>query len=162
MSKSKAQKIQVKRIPQALVFNPKVEQVVRAIYFGYDGTDNVSVVSSVKGTAIDYFKPTEAVNIGIADAQGYRFRPESNSALITLGYHPTAVLLWLTQMRLDGHGVVAASADSLVAVHAAVVQLARDMVFNYEKVEMIKGKPRVVGKPVLTNYLQHGKPAKFA
>ena len=162
MLKSKAQNIQVKRIPQALVFNPKVEQIVRAIYFGYDGTDSVSVVSPVKGTAIDYFKPTEAVNIGIADAQGYRFRPESNSALITLGYHPTAVLLWLTQMRLDGHGVVAASADSLVAVHAAVVQCARDMTFNYEKVEIIKGKPRVVGKPVLTNYLVHGKPEKFA
>ena len=58
--------------------------------------------------------------------------------------------------------VVCIKDNKLVAIHAAVVQCARDLVFNYEKVQMIKGKPRVVGKPILENYLRVGKPKNFA
>lgn len=155
-------KIKVKSVPQQMVFNPKVEQVVRSIYFGYEQGKQPLAVSSVKGTAIAYFEPTDYVVIGIADAKGYRFEPKSNSALITLGYNPTAVLLWLTQMRFNGEPVVKVQDDTLVAVHGAVVNCARDIVFNYEKVQMIKGKPRVVGKPILENYRRVGKPKNFA
>lgn len=155
-------KIQVKPIKQNVVINHKVEQVVRAIYLGYVDQPDVLVSSPVKGALITLYAPEDYMGVGIADAKGYRFTAASNSALITLGYHPAAVLLYLTQMRLNGEPVVLESHGDLVAVHAAVVQCARDLVFNYEKVEMIKGKPRVVGKPVLANYVQHGKPALFA
>jgi hypothetical protein len=170
MSKAKQNKqgkIEVVRLPQALVFNPKVEQVVRSIYFGYDYQDgNPLKVSSMSGTALAFFEPDAYVDVGIADAQGYRFMPESNSALISLGYHPTAVLLWLSRMTLNGEPVLKVQDDRLVATHAAVCQCARDVVFNYEQLELIKGKPRVVARPILDTYrayvLANGKPEKFA
>ena len=155
-------KIQVKPIKQNVVINHKVEQIVRAIYLGYVDHKDVLVSSPVKGALITLYEPEEYIDVGIADAKGYRFTAASNSALITLGYHPTAVLLYLTQMRLNGEPVVLESHGDLVAVHAAVVQCARDLVFNYEKVQVIKGKPRVVGKPILENYLRVGKPKNFA
>ena len=155
-------KIQVKPIKQNVVINHKVEQIVRAIYLGFVDRKDVLVSSPVKGALITLYEPEEYMDVGIADAKGYRFTAASNSALITLGYHPTAVLLYLTQMRLNGDPVVLESHGSLAAIHAAVVQCARDLVFNYEKVQMIKGKPRVVGKPILENYLRVGKPKNFA
>lgn len=155
-------KIQVTRIAQNVVINHKAEQIVRAIYLGYVDHKDVLVSSPVKGALITLYEPEEYMDVGIADAKGYRFLAASNSALITLGYHPTAVLLYLTQMRLNGEPVVLESHGDLVAVHAAVVQCARDLVFNYEKVQMIKGKPRIVGKPILENYLRVGKPKNFA
>ena len=155
-------KIQVKPIKQNVVINHKVEQIVRAIYIGYDDLPDVMVSSPVRGSIITLYEPESYMDVGIADAKGYRFTAASNSALITLGYHPTAVLLYLTQMRLNGEPVVLESHGDLVAIHAAVVQCARDLVFNYEKVQMIKGKPRVVGKPILENYLRVGKPKNFA
>lgn len=156
-------KIQVKPIKQNVVINHKVEQVVRAMYFGYDGyTTGTLVTSPVRGSIISLYEPDDVVVVGIADAKGYRFSAASNSALITLGYHPTAVLLMLTQMRYEGEPVVSIQGDTLVCIHAAVVQCARDVVFNYEKVKMIKGKPRVVGKPILEYYLCVGKPKNFA
>lgn len=167
MSK-RTHKPQVKRLEQHLVFNPKQEQVLRAIYLGfYDGcVKDVLAASPTRGTALANLDPDTYHVIGIADARGYRFKPESNSALITLGYNPSAVLLWLTMMRLDGQPVVKVQDGDLVALHAAVAQCARDVVFNYEKLAMVKGKPRVVAKPILDAYrayvLEHGKPAKFA
>ena len=156
-------KIQVKPIKQNVVINHKTEQVVRAMYFGYDGyTTGTLVTSPVRGSIISLYEPDDVVVVGTADAKGYRFTAASNSALITLGYHPTAVLLLLTQMRYEGEPVVGIQGDELVCTHAAVVQCARDVVFNYEKVQMIKGKPRVVGKPILENYLRVGKPKNFA
>lgn len=155
-------KIQVKPIKQNVVINHKVEQVVRAMYFGYDGGVGTLVSSPVRGSIISLYEPDDVVVVGTADAKGYRFTASSNSALITLGYHPTAVLLLLTQMRYEGEPVVSIQGDTLVAIHAAVVQCARDVVFNYEKVQMIKSKPRVVGKPILENYLRVGKPKNFA
>ena len=155
-------KIQVKSIKQNVVINHKVEQIVRAIYLGYVDRKDVLVSSPVMGSLITLYEPEDYVDVGIADDKGYRFTAASNSALITLGYHPTAVLLYLTQMRLNGEPVVLESHGDLVAVHAAVVQCARDMVFNYEKVQMVRGKPRVVGKPILENYLRVGKPKNFA
>ena len=155
-------KIQVKPIKQNVVINHKLEQIVRAIYLGYVDRKDVLVSSPVMGSLITLYEPESYVDVGIADVKGYRFTAASNSALITLGYHPTAVLLYLTQMRLNGEPVVLESHGDLVAVHAAVVQCARDLVFNYEKVQMIKGKPRVVGKPILENYLRVGKPKNFA
>lgn len=155
-------KIQVKPIKQNVVINHKVEQIVRAIYLGYVDHKDVLVSSPVKGALITLYEPEEYMDVGIADAKGYRFTAASNSALITLGYHPTAVLMYLSQMRLNGEPVVCVKDNKLVAIHAAVVQCARDLVFNYEKVQMIKGKPRVVGKPILENYLRVGKPKNFA
>ena len=155
-------KIQVKPIKQNVVINHKVEQIVRAIYIGYDDLPDVMVSSPVRGSIITLYEPEAYMDVGIADAKGYRFTAASNSALISLGYHPTAVLLYLTQMRLNGEPVVLESHGDLVAIHAAVVQCARDLVFNYEKVQMIKGKPRVVGKPILENYRRVGKPKNFA
>lgn len=160
-------KVAVKRLEQGLIFNPKVEQVVRSIYFGYDYQDgNPLKVGSMSGTALAFFEPDEYVDVGIADAQGYRFMPESNSALISLGYHPTAVLLWLSRMTLNGEPVLKAQGDRLIAIHAAVCQCARDVVMNYEQLELIKGKPRVVARPILDTYrayvLANGKPPLFA
>ena len=155
-------KIQVKSIKQNVVINHKVEQIVRAIYLGYVDQKDVLVSSPVKGALITLYNPEDYMDVGTADVNGYRFSAASNSALITLGYHPTAVLLYLTQMRLNGEPVVIESHGDLVAIHAAVVQCARDLVFNYEKVQVIKGKPRVVGKPILENYLRVGKPKNFA
>lgn len=158
-------KIQVKPIKQNVVINHKTEQVVRAMYFGYDGGVGTLVSSPVRGSIISLYEPDDVIVVGTADAKGYRFTASSNSALITLGYHPTAVLLYLTQMRLNGEPVVCVEDNKLVAIHAAVVQCARDVVFNYEKVQMIKGKVKVVCRPILDNYKQyiaaHGKPSKF-
>lgn len=155
-------KIQVKPIKQNVVINHKVEQIVRAIYLGYVDRKDILVSSPVMGSLITLYEPEEYMDVGVADAKGYRFTAASNSALITLGYHPTAVLMYLSQMRLNGEPVVCIEDDKLVAIHAAVVQCARDVVFNYEKVQMIKGKPRIVGKPILENYLRVGKPKNFA
>lgn len=172
-------KVEVERLEQGLIFNPKVEQVVRSVYFGYDYQDgNPLKVSSMSGTALAFFEPTAYVDVGIADAQGYRFMPESNSALISLGYHPTAILLWLSRMTLNGEPVLKVQDGRLVGIHAAVCQCARDVVFNYEQTEtesrhvMVKGKLRpvnrqkVVARPILDTYrayvLANGKPEKFA
>ena len=152
----------VQRVPQQLIFNLKVEQVLRAIYFGFEEGRDTLKVSPVGGTAIAFFAADEYVDIGIADAQGYRLNPASNSALITMGYHPTAVLLWLSQMRLNGEPVVRVHNDRLIALHSAVVNACHDVVFEYEHLELIKGKPRVVAKPILENYLDCGKPSLFA
>lgn len=159
-------KIQVKPVKQSPPINHKVDQVVRAIYFGYDGTDAPLVSSPVRGNALGFFAPESYVVSGIADTRGYRFTGATNSALISLGYHPTAVLLWLTQLRVNGEAVVKVQGGELVAVHAAVVQCAHDVVMNYEKLRMAKGKPRVVAKPILEHYrayvLANGKPPHFS
>ena len=159
-------KVEVKRLEQHFIFNPKVEQVLRAMYFGYDSNTNPLQVGSMSGTALAFFEPDEYVDVGIADAQGYRFMPESNSALISLGYHPTAVLLWLSRMTLNGEPVLKVQDDRLVVIHAAACQCARDVVMNYEQLELIKGKPRVVARPILDTYrayvLANGKPPLFA
>lgn len=146
-----------------VVVNPKVEQVVRAIYFGFDSSSTSVMHSQVrKGTIMRQYSPDAHVVIGIADAKGYRLNPASNSMLAAMGYHPTAVLLWLTQLRLNGQPVVKVQGEDLVAVHGAVVQCARDVVFNYHKLEMIKRKPVVVARPILEFYRKYGKPKKFA
>ena len=150
-----------KKLGQVSVVNLKVEQVLRAIYFGFDKPDALQV-SPVGGHAITLFKPDELIECGIADEKGYRFTAASNSALVALGYHPTAVLLWLSQMRLNGQPVVFLKDDKLVVLHCAAAQCARDLVFNYEKLAMVKGKPRVISKPILDNYKRVGKPALFA
>lgn len=150
-----------KKLGQVSVVNLKVEQVLRAIYFGFDKPDALQV-SPVGGHAITLYKPDELIECGIADEKGYRLHPSSNSALIALGYHPTAVLLWLSQMRLNGEPVVFIKDEMLVVLHCAAAQCARDVVFNYEKLAIIKGKPRVVSKPFLDNYKRVGKPALFA
>lgn len=150
-----------KKLGQVSVVNLKVEQVLRAIYFGFDKPDALQV-SPVGGHAITLFKPDELIECGVADEKGYRFSAASNSALVALGYHPTAVLLWLSQMRLNGQPVVFLKDDKLVVLHCAAAQCARDLVFNYEKLAMVKGKPRVVSKPILDNYKRVGKPALFA
>lgn len=159
-------KVAVKRLEQPFIFNPKVEQVLRAMYFGYDGNTSPLKVGSMSGTALAFFEPDEYVDLGIADARGYRFMPESNSALISLGYHPTAVLLWLSRMTLNGEPVLKVQGDRLIVIHAAACQCARDVVMNYEQLELIKGKPRVLAKPILDSYRAyvktHGKPTHFA
>ena len=150
-----------KKLGQVSVVNLKTEQVLRAIYFGFDKPDALQV-SPVGGHAITLFKPDELIECGVADEKGYRFTAASNSALVALGYHPTAVLLWLSQMRLNGQPVVFLKDNKLVVLHCAAAQCARDLVFNYEKLAMVKGKPRVISKPILDNYKRVGKPALFA
>lgn len=162
------------------IINHKVEQVVRAIYWGFEpvagdpkAASNTLSTKAQQGSAITYSAPDDWLYIGIADARGYRFSPSSNSALIALGLHPTAVLLHLTRMRLDGKPVVRVVDDALVALHSAVVQCARDAVFNWYKVELVpteikvKGKvrkvkqPVVVDLPILRAYHEAGKPKLF-
>lgn len=157
---------------QQIVINHKVEQVVRAIYFGFEKDDPTVLSTSVnKGAALAYFDPLDNVIIGIADAYGIRFKPESNSALIVLGYHPSAVLFALTCMRLNGEAVVQRVGDDLVAVHAAVAQLARDVVFNWKVPECTTSrltKETKFKKPILDSYKavlrlnKGGKPPLFA
>lgn len=154
--------IAAEKVKQLLVFNPKVEQVVRAIYFGFESERDSLRVGSMCGTALSFFHPDDYVPIGIADSKGYRLLPCSNSALISMGYHPTAVLLWLTQMSLNGKPVVSVDGDTLYAQHAAVANCARDVVFEYEKLQMVNRKPIVIARPILDNYRAHGKPSTFA
>lgn len=153
--------IEGKKLGQVSVVNLKTEQVLRAIYFGFDKPDALQV-SPVGGHAITLFKPDDLIECGIADEKGYRFTAASNSALVALGYHPSAVLLWLSQMRLNGQPVVFIKDEALVVLHCAAAQCARDLVFNYEKLAIIKGKPRVLSKPILDNYKRVGKPKTFA
>lgn len=162
------------------IINHKVEQVVRAIYWGFepnfedlDAPSNTLSTKAQQGSIITYSSPDDWITIGIADYRGYRFSPASNSALIALGYHPTAVLMHLTRMRLYGKPVVRVVDDALVALHSAVVQCARDVVFNWyttelvEKVIKAKGKvrkvkqPVVVDLPILRAYHEAGKPKLF-
>lgn len=153
--------IEGKKLGQVSVVNLKVEQILRAIYFGFEKPDALQV-SPVGGHAITLFKPDDYIECGIADEKGYRLYPESNSALIAMGYHPTAVLLWLSQMRLNGKPVVAIDDEKLVVLHAAAAQCARDVAFNYNVLGTVKGKSVVVGRPILENYRRVGKPALFA
>lgn len=164
--KAQAQEVNHVEASAAAPINYKVEQVLRAMYFGYEGDPKSLQVGVTKGTALCAYDALDYCVVGVADERGYRFTPASNSALITLGYHPTAVLLLLSQMRYNGEPVLAEVNGDLVALHAAAAQCARDVVFNYEKLEMVKGKPRVVSKPVLDNYRAYtkifGKPKFFA
>lgn len=160
------------------VINHKVEQVVRAIYWGFEpniddpkAASNTLSTKAQQGSAITYSAPADWLYIGIADVRGYRFSPSSNSALIALGLHPTAVLLHLTRMRLDGKPVVRVVDDALVALHSAVVQCAHDIVFNWEVTKLIKVKHKNTGKivskvvvtdmPILRAYHEAGKPELF-
>lgn len=148
--------------PKRPVINHKVEQLVRAVYFGLDGVDRSALsIDCTKGTAIEFFGADDWVEIGVADVRGYRLKPSSNSACAVLGFLGTVVLKHLTQLRLNGEPVVAAKGDNLIAKHCAVVQACRDVVFNWDKVELTKGKPVVVDKPLLRLYYSEPKPKLF-
>lgn len=124
------------------VINHKVEQVVRAIYIGLD----LQNVDCTKGTTIENWSAGDWVVIGKADHRGYRLFPESNTRLAMMGINGVSVLASLTRMRLNGKPVVAAKGDLLIAMHGAVVQNARDQVFNTKQLLALH---RAVGKPKL-------------
>lgn len=124
------------------VINHKVEQIIRALYLGL-GSQNVDCT---QGTALENFKADDWVVIGIADHRGYRFTPSTNSRLIMMGLHPSSVLASLTRMRLNGKPVVAAQGSTLIAMHGAVAQNARDQLFN---TKALLDFHRKVGKPKL-------------
>lgn len=146
--------------------NHKVEQIVRGIYWGLGDKGNTFNVVAGKGAAQLAFDGNGYIDIGIADHRGYRFNPETNTVLIMMGYHPTAVLLHLTRMSLNGKPVVAIKDDRLVALHGAVVAAAHDVAFKWDDIKAVevKGKIqyRVVGHPLLGNYRRYGKPEHFA
>lgn len=153
--------------------NHKVEQIVRAAVIGFGPTvhfDDSTVghlktvlqVSCNTVPLICQFEPTDHVIIGKADERGYRFTPESNSALIWLGIHPSAFLLHLTKCVRDGVPCVhEVSTGHLSIEFGALVQCARDAVFNWDTVEVIDGTKQR-RKPLLEAYILAGKPETFA
>lgn len=144
--------------------NHKVEQIVRAVLIGFaPNTKGVLNVSCNSVPLICQYNPDEHVVIGYADERGYRFAPECNSALITLGIHPTAFLYHLTKTRnSDGLPCVRETTTQYLTVEfGALVQCARDAVFNWETKEHYNGKLQR-RKPILEAYILNGKPASFA
>lgn len=126
------------------VINHKVEQIVRAVYLGLSEQN----VDCSKGTALENFKADDWIVVGIADHRGYRFSPETNTRLAMMGLNGVSVLASLTRQRLAGKPVVAAQGNTLIAMHGAVAQNARDQVFNTSK--------------LLAEHRHYGKPALFA
>lgn len=122
------------------VINHKVEQIIRAVYLGLAEQN----VDCTKGTALENFKADDWVVVGIADQRGYRFTPETNTRLAMMGLNGVSVLASLTRMRLNGKPVVAAQGNTLIAMHGAVAQNARDQLFNTEKLLTLH---RTLGKP---------------
>lgn len=150
--------------------NHKVEQIVRAVVIGFEdipfhpnnSRTKVLQVSCNTVPLICQFEPTDQVIIGKADERGYRFNPESNSALIWLGIHPSAFLFHLTKCVRDGVPCVRElSTGDLSIEFGALVNCARDAVFNWEKMEVIDGKKQR-RKPLLEAYILSGKPKTFA
>ena len=124
------------------VINHKVEQIIRAVYLGLAEQN----VDCTKGTALENFKAGDWVVIGIADHRGYRFSPDTNTRLAMMGLNGVSVLASLTRMRYNGAPVVAAQGSTLIAMHGAVAQNARDQLFNTEKLLTLH---RAAGKPKL-------------
>lgn len=124
------------------VINHKVEQIVRAVYLGLSEQN----VDCSKGTALENFKADDWVVIGTADHRGYRFSPDTNTRLAMMGLNGVSVLASLTRMRFRGAPVVAAQGNTLIAMHGAVAQNARDQLFNTEKLLTLH---RTLGKPKL-------------
>lgn len=124
------------------VINHKVEQIIRAVYLGLQEQN----VDCRKGTALENFKADDWVVIGIADHRGYRFTPQTNTRLAMMGLNGVSVLASLTRMRLNGKAVVAVQGSTLIAMHGAVAQNARDQLFNTEK---LLAMHRIAGKPKL-------------
>lgn len=145
--------------------NHKVEQIVRAVLIGFspDAPSTLLNVSCFAVPLICQYNPDEHVVIGLADERGYRFAPECNSALITLGIHPTAFLYHLTKTRnADGVPCVRETTTQYLTIEfGALVQCARDAVFNWETKEHYNGKLQR-RKPILEAYILNGKPASFA
>lgn len=144
--------------------NHKVEQIVRAVLIGFaPNTKGVLNVNCGSVPLICQYNPDEHVVIGLADERGYRFAPECNSALITLGIHPTAFLYHLTKTRnADGVPCVRETTTQYLTIEfGALVQSARDAVFNWETKEHYNGKLQR-RKPILEAYILNGKPASFA
>lgn len=152
--------------------NHKVEQIVRAVVMGFaptthfDGTTgHMKTVLQVSWNTVPLicqFEPTDHVIIGKADERGYRFNPESNSALIWLGIHPSAFLFHLTKCVRDGVPCVRELSTGHLSIEfGALVNCARDAVFNWEKMEVIEGKKQR-RKPLLEAYILSGKPKTFA
>lgn len=149
--------------------NHKVEQIVRAVLFGFpqvpfypeNHCSTVLQVSCNTVPIICQYDEYDHVIIGLADERGYRFNPESNSALIWLGIHPSAFLLHLTKCVRDGVPCVRElSTGNLSIEFGALVNCARDAVFNWEKMEVIDGKKQR-RKPLLEAYILSGKPKTF-
>ena len=124
------------------VINHKVEQIIRAVYLGLDDQN----VDCTKGTALENFGVADWVVIGTADQRGYRFTADTNTRLIMMGLNPSSVLASLTRMRFHGTPVVAVQGSTLIAMHGAVAQNARDQLFN---TKALLDFHRQVGKPQL-------------
>ena len=116
--------------------------MLRAIYLGLASQN----VDCTKGTSLENYHATEWLVIGISDARGYRFHPDTNTRLIMMGLHPTSVLASLTRMRLHDNPVVAVQRGTLIAMHGAVAQNARDQLFN---TKALLDLHRNLGKPQL-------------
>lgn len=142
--------------------NHKVEQIVRAVLIGFVPNQAVLNVDCGKVPLICQFNPDDHVIIGIADERGYRLSPESNSALIWLGLHPTAFLYHLTTFVRDGVPVVRETDTGFLAIEfGALVQCARNATFQWNTKEVINGVKQY-RKPILEEYIFAGKPKTFA
>lgn len=133
------------------VINHKVEQVLRAIIYGYTVSDiagaggqylsegdSILKVSAVGDSTFTLYTPEQVLQIGKLTRKGSALNAEANSALAVLGFNGNAVLHWLSRMRivddLTGFADVCIVNDGefIYTTYGALANLARDVVFNRE------------------------------
>lgn len=120
------------------VFNHKVEQVVRALLVYVDVVQDSSLYNpSAVGTSLTcdlrVMNPDSHLCIGKADHTGYKFYPETNALLASLGYNANVLLYTLSTVKdLEGQYVLTATkCGALYITPDALMLCAYDLVFNY-------------------------------
>lgn len=141
------------------VINHKVEQFVRAlvlpIIMDFPLTNMMAQqIYADRGQLIAEQGEFDIVQVGYADAKGWRFHPTTNSILIMNGYNPDAVLLRLNSMVIEGQEVLVESAGRLITTFGSLVALAYECTY--------KETYKLVAADHLQHVINYGIPKHFA
>ena len=139
------------------VINHKVEQFVRALVLPITQrfTDTHGQLPyATTGQLIVEHGEFDLVQVGYADAKGWRFHPTTNSILIMNGYNPDAVLLRLNSMVIEDQEVLVESAGRLITTFGSLVALAYECTY--------KETYKLVAADHLQHVINYGIPKHFA
>lgn len=144
------------------VINHKVEQFVRALLLpcNVHNANPLALVPLITQVEADKEQLTvmqqefDLVQVGYADAKGWRFHPTTNSILIMNGYNPDAVLLRLNSMVIEDQEVLVESAGRLITTFGSLVALAYECTY--------KETYKLVAADHLQHVINYGIPKHFA
>lgn len=138
------------------VINHKVEQFVRALLLPILPATSVDqqLVRADTDQLIVMQGEFDIVQVGYADAKGWRFHPTTNSILIMNGYNPDAVLLRLNSMVIEGQEVLVESAGRLITTFGSLVALAYECTY--------KETYKLVAADHIQHVINYGIPKHFA